>query len=93
MTFQGSNYSHYLWIPVFTSTCREARRNGDPIGAVGAVRPPLKRRPLAERPQAAADRQTPGHWEADLALRQGVTWIGRLPPSLHRQTVTTAASP
>ena len=27
-----------------------------------------QRRPLAERPQAAADRQTPGHWEADLML-------------------------
>ena len=26
------------------------------------------RRPLAERPQAAADRQVPGHWEADLML-------------------------
>ncbi len=26
------------------------------------------RRPLAERPSAAADRATPGHWEADLML-------------------------
>ena len=26
------------------------------------------RRPLAERPAAAADRQTPGHWEVDLML-------------------------
>ena len=26
------------------------------------------RRPLADRPAAAADRQTPGHWEADLML-------------------------
>ena len=26
------------------------------------------RRPLAERPQAAAERKTPGHWEADLML-------------------------
>ncbi len=26
------------------------------------------RRPLTERPAAAADRQTPGHWEADLML-------------------------
>ncbi len=26
------------------------------------------RRPLADRPSAAADRQTPGHWEADLML-------------------------
>ena len=26
------------------------------------------RRPLAERPPSAADRRTPGHWEADLML-------------------------
>ena len=26
------------------------------------------RRPLAERPQSAQDRRTPGHWEADLML-------------------------
>ena len=26
------------------------------------------RRPIAERPQSAADRRTPGHWEADLML-------------------------
>ena len=26
------------------------------------------RQPLTQRPQAAADRQTPGHWEADLML-------------------------
>ena len=26
------------------------------------------RRPLAERPKAASDRHTPGHWEADLML-------------------------
>ena len=27
-----------------------------------------KRRPITERPQSAADRRTPGHWEADLML-------------------------
>ena len=38
------------------------RRGGSPASFIA------QRRPLAERPQAAADRQTPGHWEADLML-------------------------
>ena len=38
------------------------RRGGSPASFIA------HRRPLAERPQAADDRQTPGHWEADLML-------------------------
>ena len=38
------------------------RRGGSPASFISL------RRPLAERPQAAADRQMPGHWEADLML-------------------------
>ena len=38
------------------------RKGGSPASFIA------QRRPLAERPQEAADRQTPGHWEADLML-------------------------
>ena len=38
------------------------RKGGSPASCIA------HRRPLAERPQAADDRQTPGHWEADLML-------------------------
>ncbi len=38
------------------------RKGGSPASFIA------HRRPLAERPQAADDRQTPGHWEADLML-------------------------
>ena len=38
------------------------RKGGSPASFIA------QRRPLAERPQAAADRQTPGHWEVDLML-------------------------
>ena len=38
------------------------RRGGSPASFIQL------RRPLAERPQDAADRLTPGHWEADLML-------------------------
>ena len=38
------------------------RRGGSPASFIA------QRRPLAERPQTAADRQTPGHWEVDLML-------------------------
>ena len=38
------------------------RRGGSPASFIRL------RRPLAERPQDAADRLTPGHWEADLML-------------------------
>ena len=37
------------------------------------------RRPVAERPAAAADRQTFGHWEAD-AVRNGDAVLGAAPP-------------
>ena len=38
------------------------RKGGSPASCMAL------RRPLAERPQSAADRRTPGHWEADLML-------------------------
>ncbi len=38
------------------------RKGGSPASFIA------HRRPLADRPVAAADRQTPGHWEADLML-------------------------
>ncbi len=38
------------------------RKGGSPASLI------QKRRPLAERPGEAADRGTPGHWEADLML-------------------------
>ncbi len=38
------------------------RRGGSPASFIAM------RRPLDERPQSAADRRTPGHWEADLML-------------------------
>lgn len=41
---------------------RRSRRRGNPASFFAL------RRPLAERPQEANDRQTPGHWEADLML-------------------------
>ena len=38
------------------------RKGGSPASFMA------KRRPIAERPRGAADRRTPGHWEADLML-------------------------
>ena len=38
------------------------RKGGSPASFIA------QRRPLVERPQEADDRQTPGHWEADLML-------------------------
>ena len=38
------------------------RKGGSPASLMA------KRRPIAQRPQSAADRRTPGHWEADLML-------------------------
>ena len=41
---------------------RQGRRGGSPASLIHL------RRPLAERPAAATNRQPPGHWEADLLL-------------------------
>ena len=41
---------------------RRSRKGSSPVSFI------QHRRPLAERPAAAADRQAPGHWEADLML-------------------------
>lgn len=55
------DWRHYL--PRGKARRRPHRRSGRSPASFIA-----QRRPLAERPQAAADRQTPGHWEADLML-------------------------
>ena len=54
-------WRHYL--PRGKARRRSHRRSGRSPASFMA-----QRRPLADRPQAAADRQTPGHWEADLML-------------------------
>jgi IS30 family transposase len=41
---------------------RRVRKSRSPVSFI------TLRRPLSERPEAAADRSTPGHWEADLML-------------------------
>ena len=41
---------------------RRGRKGGSPASFIAL------RRPLVERPSAAGDRRTPGHWEADLML-------------------------
>ena len=41
---------------------RRGRKGGSPVSFI------QHRRPLADRPASAADRQSPGHWEADLML-------------------------
>ena len=57
------DYSWRHYLPRGKARRRPHRRSGRSPASFIA-----KRRPLAERPQAAADRQTPGHWEADLML-------------------------
>ena len=58
---KNGNWRHYLPRAKSKRGWR-GRRGGSPASFIA------QRRPLAERPQAAADRQTPGHWEADLML-------------------------
>jgi IS30 family transposase len=41
---------------------RYGRRGGSPVTFI------KERHPISERPQAAADRKTPGHWESDYML-------------------------
>ena len=52
------------------SICRAARANAASAAASGGSPASFieSRVPIAQRPTAAADRQTPGHWEADLML-------------------------
>ena len=54
------SWRHYL--PRAKGKRGRRRRRGSPASFIAL------RRPLTERPQAAADRLTPGHWEADLML-------------------------
>ena len=57
------DYSWRRFLPrAKSSRGRRGRKGGSPASYIA------KRRPLAERPQAAADRHTPGHWEVDLML-------------------------
>ena len=58
---KNGNWRHYLPRAKSKRGWR-GRRGGSPASFIA------QRRPLAERPQAAADRQTPGHWEVDLML-------------------------
>ena len=58
---KDGNWRHYLPRAKSKRGWR-GRRGGSPASFIA------QRRPLAERPQAAADRQTPGHWEVDLML-------------------------
>ena len=61
------------------STCPSASRNvGGGVVGEGTQPHSSLSGPLAERPQEANDRQTPGHWEADLAVQD--LWTGRPDP-------------
>ena len=68
-------WRHYLPHAKATRGRRRTRRSPAALMA--------HRRPLAERPAVAADRQTPGHWEADLML---VRTYGQAVLTLHERT-------
>ena len=58
-----NNYSWRQYLPRGKSKRGwRGRRGGSPASFIA------HRRPLCERPNAVNDRQTPGHWEADLML-------------------------
>ena len=68
-------WRHYLPHAKATRGRRRTRRRPAALMA--------HRRPLADRPAAAADRQTPGHWEADLMLFRT---YGQAGLTLHERT-------
>ena len=68
-------WRHYL--PHAKATRGRRRKRRSPAALMA------HRRPLADRPAAAADRQTPGHWEADLMLFRT---YGQAVLTLHERT-------
>ena len=68
-------WRHYL--PQGKVTRGRRRRRRSPTALI------LHRRSLADRPPAAADRQSPGHWEADLMLFRT---YGQAVLTLHERT-------
>ena len=57
------DYSWRYYLPHAKSKRGRRSRKGHSPASFMALR-----RPITERPQSAADRRTPGHWEADLML-------------------------